>query len=59
MEEIEKELQQKLETIQGQIAQLEAALQQTNDVAQQLIGGIKVIQRLKACTMTKEQKGES
>lgn len=59
IEQIEQDLQNQLTTVQGQIAQLEAALQQANDIAQQLIGGIKVTQRIKACTTTTMQKGES
>lgn len=58
IESIEQDLQKQLTTVHGQIAQLEAALQQANDMAQQVIGGIKLIQRLKAST-TKAHKEEA
>lgn len=60
MDQIIENYQKQLEQVQNQIMQLEAAMQQAHDVAQQLIGGIKAMQHWKEqCTTKKEQSSES
>lgn len=55
MDQIIENYQKQLEQVQNQIMQLEAAMQQAHDVAQQLIGGIKAMQHWKEQCTTKNQ----